>query len=149
MPKQVLFVLSLVMAAAGCDMLVPNEPVSYTDLDEVAALRVQINGTTVIRDRWEWDRFWQQHGGGADAPDVDFERQVVLGVFYGGSLHAGCHSEVDVVAAVRHEGDALEILVGPLPDLGPCRAVVYPLDIVVAEVPAWDIRTVRFTGRVP
>ena len=151
MLKWTLLVSCVALWLTGCDVFFSDEPVPYADLDEVAVLQVQIDGTTVIRSRSEWDMFWQQHkhSGGPSAPEVDFERQVVLGVFYGGSLHAGCRSEVDVVAAVRRDGDALEVLVGPLPDLGPCRAVMHPLDVVVADVPAWEARTVRFIGRVP
>ena len=149
MPKRILLVTCLVCWLAGCDALVPDEPVPFTHVERVNALRVQINGTTMIRDRWDWEAFWQRHGGALPAPAVDFERQTVLGVFYGGSLYGGCHSDVEVVEAVRRDGDALEVRVGPLPDLGICRQVVYPLDIVVVDVPAREVRTAHFKGRVP
>ena len=150
--------LAAVLALAGCDALSSDEPVAYADVERAEALRVQVTGTTVtvIRDRSSWERFWSGHvgtagpdGAGIAAPEVDFERQTVVGVFYGGSLHAGCGSSVDVVRSAREESGAVEVEVGPLPDLGPCRAVVYPLDLVVLDVPPSEALDVRFVGAVP
>lgn len=91
---------------------------------------------------------WQQHGGSAPAPPVDFDQQIVLGVFYGGSFHAGCRSKVDVVREVRREGATLEVSIGRLSHLGPCRAVTHPFDLVVVDVPSSQALDVWFVGRV-
>ena len=106
-----------------------------------------VNGTTVIRDQSRLESFARYPGGDlAPVPEVDFDRQLVVGVFYGGSLHGGCGGDVEVVEAVRSEGDALVVEVGPLPDLGPCRAIVYPAEMVVVDAKSWDV---RFVGEVP
>ena len=149
MSKVCLPVLAATLALAGCDASAPDGPVPFADVEEAGALRVQVTGTTVIKGRSDWAQFWDRHGGPDPVPAVDFDRQFVVGVFYGGSLRAGCRSEVDVVEAVERDGDAVRVRVGPLPDLGPCRAVVYPADVVVVDVSASEPVEVRFTGEVP
>jgi hypothetical protein len=56
---------------------------------------------------------------------------------------------VDVIREVRHKGETLSVDVGKLPDLGPCRMVVYPIDVVAVEVPPSQALDVDFRGQVP
>ena len=139
--------LSLVaLALAGCDAFSLDEPVPFERL-ALPTSAVFVNGTTVIRDQTRLESFARYQGGDlAPVPEVDFERQLVVGVFYGGSFHAGCSGDVEVVEAVRLEGDRLVVEIGPLPDLGPCRAVVYPAEMVVVDAESFDV---RFAGEVP
>jgi hypothetical protein len=137
------------LVLSGCDAFSAAEAVPFSNIEQAGRLRVQVSGTTVIRDRPGWEAFWQQHGGVAPAPAVDFDRQTVLGVFYGGAFHSGCTSEVDVIRSVKLAHGRLEVRVDRLPDLGPCRAIVYPLDVVVVDAPPSQAFDVRFVGRVP
>jgi len=83
-------------------------------------------------------------------PTVDFNRQTVLGVFYGGSFHAGCRTRVDVIQEVRkEEGETLSVEVRKLPDLGPCRMVVHPIDVVTVDAPPSQALDVDFKGKTP
>ena len=136
----------LALKLAGCDAFLADEPVGFERL-ALPASAVFVNGTTVIRDQSRLESFARfQEGDLAPVPDMDFERQLVVGVFYGGSFHAGCSGDAEVVEAVRSEGDRLVVEVGPLPDLGPCRGVVYPAEMVVVDATSSDV---RFVGEVP
>ena len=149
MPKTFLCITLVALTLAGCDALSSDEAVSFSKAEQTEALRVQVTGTTVLRDRSEWTSFWERHGGSGPAPAVDFDQQLVVGVFYGGSPRAGCQSAVNVVGSVLRDGNTVRVQIKPLPDLGSCRAVVYPLDVVVVDVPASEALAVRFEGRVP
>ena len=83
------------------------------------------------------------------APDVDFTRQVVIGVFYGGDVHAGCTHDVDVIRRAALDGRTLRVALASVPDLGPCRMVADPLDIAVVDVAPKAFVGVRFTGPLP
>jgi hypothetical protein len=132
---------------AGCGVFGSDEAVPFSDFEQADALYVPVARTAVIKDQPSWVAFWQQHGGEAQVPPVDFERQTVFGVFYG--QQGGCTSKVDVVRSIHHGRSALEVAVGPLPDLGLCRAIVYPLDVVVADVPPSQVHKVTFVGKMP
>lgn len=150
-----LFCYALLFASllVGCDLISSSEfsgePVSFSNVERGENLRVRISGTTVIRSGADWKTFWKKHGGEGSVPTVDFNRQTVLGIFYGGSLHGGCRSRVDVIREVRQEGETLSVDVGKLPDLGPCRMVVYPIDVVAVEVAPSQALEVDFRGQVP
>ena len=150
MPKVLVLGVFAALALAGCDAAEegapPDGPVGFTRVD-LPASPVFVDGTTVICSDFQLASFARREDGStAPVPDVDFDRQLVVGVFYGGSFHGGCSGDVEVIESVRVDGGALVVEVGPLPDLGPCRAIVYPADMVVvdAQVPA-----VRFAGDVP
>jgi len=140
-----LAVLAL-LALAGCDVFSSDDSVPFERL-ALPAHPVHVNGTTVIREQWRLETFARGTSGEmVPLPDVDFERQLVVGVFYGGSLHYGCGGPIEVVRAVRASGDALVVEIGPLPDLGPCRGNVYPAEMVVVDAASRDV---RFVGDVP
>ena len=149
MPRPAALVALLALAACDAslaDDAPPDGPVAFATLD-LPASPVLVNGTTVVRSSGELERFARRDDGGlAPLPDVDWDRQLVVGVFYGGSLHGGCSGEVEVIRSVRADGGALVVDVGPLPDLGPCRAIVYPAQMAVVDARA---PVVRFTGEVP
>lgn len=146
------YVLLSAVVLTGCDLLSSSEsgdPVSFSNVERVENLRVRISGTTVIRSRSDWKTFWMKHEGDVPIPTVDFNRQIVVGVFYGGSLHGGCRSRVDVIRDVHQEGEILSVEVGKLPDLGPCRMIVYPIDVVTVNVSPSKALDVNFKGKVP
>jgi hypothetical protein len=147
-----LYIFLFAVLFVGCDLLSSGEsgePVSFSNVEREENMRVRISGTTVIRSRADWETFWKKHGGEGPVPTVDFNHQTILGVFYGGSLRGGCRSRVDVIREVRHKGETLSVEVGKLPDLGPCRMVVYPIDVVAVEVPPSQALDVDFRGQVP
>ena len=134
------------LALAGCDAFEPSEPVAFARI-ALPASPVLVDGTTVIRGDYQLDAFTRREDGNRVAvPDIDFERQMIVGVFYGGSFHAGCRADVETIETVRVQGDVLVVEVGPLPDLGPCRGIVYPAEMVVVDAQADEV---QFVGAVP
>jgi len=145
MPKALL-TGAVLLLLAGCDAFSSGTQVSFSRL-ALPASPVLVNGTTVIRNPSQLESFARRQDGElATVSEVDFTRQLVVGVFYGGSFHGGCGGDVDVVEAVRTDGDALVVQIGPLPDLGPCRAIVHPAEMVVIDATAGRV---RFVGEVP
>ena len=142
------YVLLFAVLLVGCDLLSSSDsgkPVSFSHVERMENLRVRISGTTVIRSRSDWERFWKKHEGEVPVPTVNFDRQTVLGVFYGGSFHVGCRSRVDVIRDVRRDGETLSVDVGKLPDLGPCRGVRNVVAVDIAPSQALDV---DFKGHV-
>ncbi len=63
----------------------------------------------VVRSTGEWRALWAAHAGpGAAEPPVDFDAQIVAGVFAGERPTSGFGV---TIASTRHEGDALVIVV--------------------------------------
>lgn len=152
MNKLLAVVLLAALGILGCDASSAGDAVPFSKVEEAERLTVRISGTTVLRTADEWAEFWKRHETtipARSAPAVDFERQTVIGVFYGGSLYSGCHSQVEVIQEVEQVGRWLEVSVSALPDLGVCRAIVHPLDIVVVDIPPAQALDVRFKGQVP
>lgn len=144
---------------AGCDTIADGTPVPWAPLDVEMKLSVGVSGTTLIRSEDQWQTFWRQHHRSiqdddgrnlnATPPAVDFTRQVVVGVFYGGSPNAGCTDDADSIRRVSLEGRTLHVEVGPISDLGVCRMVVSPVQLVAVDVAPEAISRQRFTGEVP
>ena len=69
---------------------------------------------TVIRNRDEWNAFWKRHASTntppALAPIVDFDREMVVGIFLGEKSTGGY--EVEIVRAERRDSCALFLLSG-------------------------------------
>ena len=55
-----------------------------------------------VRTTAEWDTLWRQHSPDRDQPRVDFERDMVLGVFLGSRTTAGF--SVEIVNALVEQG---------------------------------------------
>ncbi len=144
--------ISAVCVAAlltGCDFGSPDRILPLELVEETEAVRVQVTGTTVIRSASEWEAFWIGNGGPSPVPPVDFERQFVAGVFYGGTQRTGCENRVSLIESAFQFGREVEVRLKPLPDLGPCRAVVYPIDLVAFNAPVEGDYSVSFKGAVP
>ncbi|HEX8386100.1 MAG TPA: hypothetical protein VF576_07950, partial [Rubricoccaceae bacterium] len=102
----------------------------------------------------EWGTFWIENHENRyqqlptpPVPAVDFGGRMLVGVFWG--PQGGCATNATPVQVVEHvdrTGESLTVEVGPLGDLGVCRAVSWPVQIV--EVPRVE-GEVSFSGRVP
>lgn len=144
---------ALACTLPACDAADDGALVSFVPVENASALRVESSGTTVFTDAAAWAAFWRAHVNAWDGagvplpvPEVDFARRTVVAVFWGGELHTGCTSDVDVFRDVREEDGALRVRVTALPDLGVCRAIVHPLQVIAVERAG---QRVRFEGRVP
>ncbi|MFQ5571118.1 MAG: hypothetical protein ACE5G0_15670 [Rhodothermales bacterium] len=147
-------VFVLLLAVGGCDTAAEEPPslLPFQTIEDAAAFNVLEAGTAVIRDEATWRRLWELHWGVFDGtgartppPAVNFERHMLIAVFWGEG-YSGCSNGVQAVKSVIWRPDAIVVRVGPLPDLGPCDALVYPIQVIRVE--RFDLR-VFFEGEVP
>jgi hypothetical protein len=60
----------------------------------------------VARTQGEWQALWQRHAPGRQAPAVDFNKSMVIGVFLGSRPTGGYQVQI---TGVRVEGDTLVV----------------------------------------
>lgn len=134
-------------ALSGCDFFWHGGVSTFENVEEAGALGVAEPGAAVFNDADAWEAFWHEHVALSPAPpppSIDFERRTAVGLFWG--EHSGCRSAVEAVERVRRKGPhAAEVEVGALPDLGPCDAIVYPVQVITFRK-AWSV---EFVGDVP
>ena len=63
---------------------------AQTELAAGAYSGIQDKRQVVVRDAAAWEALWKAHGADAKMPEVDFGRQMVIGIFMG-SAPGGCH----------------------------------------------------------
>jgi hypothetical protein len=143
----------------GCDLLQdesgpPGEPISYEWVKRGHGVQVYEAQTRVFRDSTSWARFWNEHINIFDEnhdpyppPSVDFDRRIIIGVYWG-AFYVGCRVtyRIEAIEGIYDAEDRIVVDIGPVPDLGPCRAKVYPTQVVT--IPRPD-KPVEFTGKVP
>jgi len=147
-----LLILS-VLLVSGCRLVgpdgaddIPFETVRFDELAHVAEAR-----TVVVRSRDEMDALWMElfpgRDGGPGAPgDFDFSYRMLAMIFWGHGPYGGCSPWVEAVDRVVSGPGRIAVFVGALPDLGPCRAIVTPVQVI--SLPQ-DDRRVVFIGREP
>jgi hypothetical protein len=80
---------------------------AFTTLDQSKTSRIDAPRTVVVKDAAAWSRLWAEHAGSdAPAPQVDFAKNMVAGVFLG-SRPSGCYSTA--IAGVERVGDTLRV----------------------------------------
>jgi hypothetical protein len=79
-----------VFLAAMLQTLVP--PVRSIDKGAMSALSEERE--VAIPDREAWAALWRQHAPGRPLPEVDFSREIVVGVFLGTRASAGFEVEI-------------------------------------------------------
>jgi hypothetical protein len=134
------------LALAGCHLFDAEEkiPVPFESMEEAAYLCVSEASTRVFRDEAEWQEFWEQNSA-EQAPEVEFGRETVAGIFYGGG-YSGCSNRADVVRSVTELTSEVKVDVDPLNDLGDCEMIVCPAQLI--RLPRID-KPFRFIGEVP
>ena len=105
-------------------------------------------------DEWKaffWANYKNQHGLRPQPlpplPRVDFKKKLLIGVFWG--PRSGCktnNNHVERIRSVEIKDDRLIIDIGPIGDLGLCRAMSNPMQLI--EVPRITEEVV-FTGVDP
>jgi hypothetical protein len=127
------------------------EPVSqelaYETMLWADPLKVTDTMTAVFRTNEAWTKFLAEHWQrlAPSPPAVDFGRYMLVGLFWGWHSH-GCDDLVEVVERVVSDEQNITIEVGQLPELGPCRRIATPLQVIrldTSDLP------VRFTGHPP
>ncbi|MBE3072450.1 MAG: protease complex subunit PrcB family protein [Acidobacteria bacterium] len=84
----------------------------------------------VVRTQAEWVALWKRHGSGQPLPGIDFQAQMVVGVFLGARPSAGYSVEI---VEVRKSGDGLIVEyreAKPGPDRMAAQIVTAPFHLV-------------------
>ena len=109
-------------------------------------------GTEVIRAEGSWDALWDNawsitnaQGVKTPPPTIDFTTKMVIAVFWGDGF-SGCDNGVQAIETIVQREGEIVVLVGPLPELGLCEAIVYPVQMV--QIDRSDLPVV-FEGEVP
>ena len=139
-----------VQASAGQDF------VRYENRDDITSISVSEPGAHVFEsvDEWKaffWANYKNPHGLRPQPlpllPRVDFKKKLLIGVFWG--PRSGCktnNNHVERIRYVERKGDRLIVDIGPIGDLGLCRAMSNPMQLI--EVPSITEEVV-FTGVDP
>jgi hypothetical protein len=107
--------------------------VKVRTLDQTTQSAVAEARDVVIRDRDAWNALWAQHAPNAQFPAVDFDKQMVIGVFLG-RKEGGCYTtDIDDVSLTGNKLTVhhLDIVPGPLVLCTP--AITSPAHLVVVD----------------
>ncbi|MEM1056320.1 MAG: hypothetical protein AAGI52_12410 [Bacteroidota bacterium] len=142
--RLVLLPLLLLLGCEGSVPLVRSSPIPATgflDRPDAARLQVEVPLTVVFRSRTDWLRFWIDYHEGAlqeapaipSVPEADFSTRMLVGVFMG--RRSGCGGGVTsrIVNEVQREGNDLVVSFTESPDLGACRAIRFPYQVIEVE----------------
>jgi len=144
--------IAILSCQSSKNMAIQSKPIDFRNIEEAGSYNVNQSGTWIIKNQEEWMEWWQEYwnrfsgtGEKTPPPTIDFENKMVI-VVHWGEGYSGCSNGVNAIQRIERIEDSLNVVVGELPDLGPCDMEVYPIQIV--EVPALDL-PVKFTGAVP
>ncbi len=140
--------LALCVLLPACDFFWDHgDAIPFRNVEEAGHLNVEQPGTAVFNDADSWEAFWYEHVTASPTPlppPIDFARRTAVGVFW--DAQSGCDRRVEAVERVsRSAPHAVEVEVGPLPDLGPCDAIVQPVQVITFR----KAQHVGFVGIVP
>jgi hypothetical protein len=83
-------------------------PVAFNTIDQGTRSGVRETRDVVVKNGAQWIALWAEHAGtSAPVPAVDFDRQMVIGVFLG-QQRDGCHSTT--ISSVSLSGNKLTVL---------------------------------------
>ena len=155
-----LVALSVLMVLGGCGLFQdepagpPGESISYEWVERGHGVQVHEAQTQVFRDNLTWAQFWDEYVTLRDQnhelyppPSVDFDRRIIIGVYWG-YFYTGCRAidRIEAIEGIYDTGDRIVVDIGSVPDLGVCRTMVLPTQVV--SIPLTD-KPVEFTGKVP
>lgn len=146
--KRFMFLI-LIPVAFACSSSVEYDRIEYETPQIMAhLLKVEEPGGYVFTNRSDWISFWDEHvsefAGDTEPPEFDFTNNNLAGIFW--PVTSGCFHEVEAIQSVENRPQYIAVKVGPLPDLGACRMIVYPYQLI--SLPDLN-KPVHFTGQVP
>jgi len=122
-----------------------SKPVYYTLLETGVQSGIKEPGDVIITDQQVLDSVWDLHHsyieGKTQAPDINFDEEVVVGIFLGEKPSTGYWLRFDTV---RRDGDDLIVVATTNKDVDNSKAVLqvitYPYFFIVTEKPEGEIR---------
>lgn len=119
---------------------VVSSAISFTSVAQGTRSQIQEPRQVVVRTAADWQTLWTAHDSAA-APDVDFSRAIVVGVFLGTRPTAGF--SVRITAVIAKDGSAVVEYVEGRPRPGGMTAQVLTSPFHLVTVPR-TIETVVF-----
>jgi hypothetical protein len=107
--------------------------VAFKTIDQASRSGVGEARDVVIRDGAKWSALWTEHAGPSPIPFVDFDRQMVIGVFLG-KKENGCYATS--ISSVSLSGNKLSVLHSdtvPGPGVLCTLAITSPAHLVVVD----------------
>ena len=109
--------------------------VNHSFLDIHFQHRVETKQVKEFRNKSSWESFWEEanewHSDNIIdlLPEVDFQREWVVGVFWGEA--SGCGSQANFgIKSVKARNTTALIDAVNMPYMGACRAIVYPRSFI-------------------
>ncbi|UCC79963.1 MAG: hypothetical protein JSW64_00990 [Candidatus Zixiibacteriota bacterium] len=136
-----LFRISILLAVSATLFTCGDNPTEgyrliFEDFTEAGMFCVSTPGVYVFRDDDSWsafgDEYWDDPWMRYTIPEVDFETEMVIGIFWGTRPH-GCYFWVDCIEGIFIDHNVIEVHIAPLPELGECAMPVCPLQVVKLE----------------
>lgn len=97
----------LALAAAvlvGCGVNIARFELRFSLVDETSDSGITVSSTVVVRDSLHWTSLWRDHTGGLlpapPLPYIDFDRNIVVGIFLGQRPDRCRHARVERVILV-------------------------------------------------
>ena len=144
-------ILSIVMALfLSCNDINERFELQFSNVQRYGSFVFSNKGTTVINNIDDYNALWDNWNnydsdGKTPLPQINFYSLMIIVIHYG-SGYSGCTSEVDVIESIETDNEKIYITIGELPDLGPCDALVYPLQMVQLKKSSM---VVVFKGNIP
>ena len=138
-----LALLAVVLASASMSAQTP----SFTSLVKGNMSEQQLARQVTVRTAAEWKALWKEHAPTAKMPDVDFSKDMVVGIFLGSKPTEGYDVEI---VGVRAEGkDVVVEYVQKEPGRGTLTAQILtePFHLVTAPKHAGTVRFVHVPAR--
>jgi hypothetical protein len=134
-PRLALLVACLAIAAVSA------QTPSFANLAKGNISEQQLGRQVTVRTAAEWKALWKDHASATKMPEVDFSKQMVVGVFLGSKPSEGYDVEI---VGVREEGkDLIVEYVEKQPGRGTLAAQILTEPVHLVTVPR-HAGTVRF-----
>ncbi len=154
-PRTLPILVGFGLLLGACDLLSgvngsKGQPLEFETVERVEYLDVRERQTVVFRRETDWVNFWNAHvdsvetNGDPSPPEIDFDQNMVLGLFWGQT--SGCTSMVEAIEAVRVKEKNVVVRVDDWTDGATCMALVQPRQVVKTRA---TNRSVQFEGDTP
>jgi PrcB C-terminal len=143
------FVSVLVAALAFQTSAPANSMSSMRTVDQGTQSNIDEPRTVVIRSADEWSRLWRAHAADKPAPAVDFNREMIVGVFLGSRPTAGY--SVQIVGTREHaDGLVVEYRAGsPSRDMMTAQVITTPYHLVAVPKRTGEVRFEKIAASEP
>jgi hypothetical protein len=147
--RTVVFLALAVVAVApgGTSRAGAQPPLAMRAVDRGEQSNIDDSRDVVIRSQAEWETLWRQHSPDRPRPRVDFDKEMVLGVFLGSRTTSGF--AVTIVDVTRTDAGLLAryTVQEPAGDAVTAQVLVFPYHLVAVSSLPGEVRFERVEPR--